>query len=99
MVFMHDCNGYNLLTIIIVNTWEYLYHHYTIIIKSCFDVLCLLAHCINPQSNFSYARVIACMFELLTQHLLVVIFTLFPVSTIKVQYKYMREACQQFSHV
>ena len=24
VVFMHDCNGYNLLTIIIVNVWEYL---------------------------------------------------------------------------
>ena len=24
-VFMHYCNGYNLLTIIIVNTWEYFY--------------------------------------------------------------------------
>ena len=43
------------------------------IIKSRFDVLHLLAYCINPQSNFLYARVVACTFELLAQQCLVII--------------------------
>ena len=61
------------------------------LIKLYFDVLCLLAHCISPQSNFLYARVVAHMFELLAQQ--------FPVPTIKIhisQHKCTRETYQQF---
>ena len=57
----------------------------------------------NPQSNFSYAHVVVCIFELIAQQCLVVILKLFPVSAIeihKAQYKYTHEACQQFlTHV
>ena len=58
---------------------------------SCVDVL---AHCINPQSNFLYACVVAHTFELLAQQCLVIL-ALFSVPTIQIhisQYKYTRDS-------
>ena len=69
-------------------------HHYLFTFRCTVSPFLLY----NPQSNFSYAHVVAHTFELLAQQCLVVILTLFPVSTIKIhkaQYKYTREACQQ----